>query len=114
MAFNEQLNNRIREALADVPHVEEKQMFGGICYMVNDKMCIGVVWDEMMCRIGPDHYEAALEKNGCREMLFTGKPMKGYVFVAAEGMQSQKDFQYWIQLCLQFNEQAKPSKKKRK
>src|ERR1044071_7207738 len=112
MAFNEQLSNRIREAMANVPHVEEKLMFGGICYMVNDKMCIGVANDEMMCRIGPDNYETALEKPGCREMVFTGSPMKGYVFVASEGMQSKKGFDYWINLCLEFNAHAKSSKKK--
>jgi TfoX/Sxy family transcriptional regulator of competence genes len=114
MAFSEQLSNRIREALAGLPQVEEKQMFGGICYMVNDKMCMGVVGDEMMCRIGPDQYESALERPGCREMLFTGKPMKGYVFVGAEGMRSKKEFDHWISLCLEFNAQAKPSKKKGK
>ena len=68
MAFNETLSNRIREELADVPRFEEKLMFGGVCFMVNEKMCIGVVEDEMMCRIGPDAYEEALEKNGVREM----------------------------------------------
>src|SRR6478735_12404360 len=80
MAFNESLSNRIREALESVPNVEEKHMFGGVCYMVNDKMCIGVANDDMMCRIGADNYEAALEMPGCREMTFTGKPMIGYVF----------------------------------
>lgn len=111
MAFNEKLNDRIREALSNLPHVEEKHMFGGTCYMVNGKMCVGVVKDEMMCRIGPKVYEDALEKNGCREMIFTGKPMKGYVFVAEEGMKSKKDFDYWINLCLEFNKDAKASKK---
>ena len=68
MAFNETLSNRIREELVDVPRFEEKLMIGGVCFMVNEKMCIGVVEDEMMCRIGPDAYEEALEKNGVREM----------------------------------------------
>lgn len=114
MAYNESISNRIREALAEVPDVEEKRMFGGICYMVAGKMCIGVAQDEMMCRIGADNYEAALECNGCREMVFTGRPMKGYVFVSEEGMRSKKDFDYWIRLCLEFNPQAKASKKKMK
>ena len=114
MSFNEQLSNRIREALADLPQVEEKLMFGGVCYMVHDKMCIGVVKDEMMCRIGPDQYETALEQPGCREMIFTGKPMIGYVFVAADAMRSNKDFKHWIDLCLDFNTHAKSSKKKKK
>jgi len=114
MAFDEKLNDRIREALSDVPKVEEKYMFGGTCYMVNGKMCVGVVKDEMMCRIDHDIYEEALEKTGCREMVFTGKPMKGYVFVSSEGMKTKKQFDYWINLCLDFNKKAKASKKKSK
>lgn len=112
MAFNEKLSDRIREALADVPVLEEKYMFGGICYMVDGKMCIGVIGDEMMCRIGEEAYEAALEQRGCREMVFTGRPMKGYVYVAEEGMRSKKEFDYWIHLCLTFNPKAKAAKKK--
>ena len=114
MAYNEKLNDRIREALQNVSKVEEKYMFGGVCYMVNGKMCVGVVKDEMMCRIGPDAYEAALEKEGCHEMIFTGKPMKGYVFVNDEGMKTKKNFEYWIDLCLKFNREAKATKKKKK
>jgi TfoX/Sxy family transcriptional regulator of competence genes len=105
------LSDRIRETLAEGPHpVEEKRMFGGVCYMVNDKMCLGVVQDEMMCRIGPDHYETALEQPGCREMMFTGKPMKGYVFVAPEALRSKEEFDYWINKCLAFNVLAKSTK----
>ena len=114
MAFNETLSNRIRIELADVPRVEEKLMFGGICFMVNDKMCIGVAEDEMMCRIGPDAYEAALEKNGVREMVFTGRPMVGYVFVDNSVLASKKDLRYWVDLCLKFNVHAKSSKKEKK
>ena len=113
MAFNEKINDRIREAIADMPNVEEKHMFGGTCFMLNGKMCMGVVQDDMMCRIGPDAYEQALERKGCREMVFTGKPMKGYVFVSEEGMKSKKDFDYWIDLCIKFNKDAKSSKKKK-
>ena len=114
MSYNEKLADRIRIRLAEIPKVEEKFMFGGVCFMVKGKMCIGIVKDEMMCRIGPDSYETALEKNGCREMVFTGKPMKGYVYVSDEGMKSKKDFDYWINLCLDFNSKAKASKKKNK
>lgn len=112
MAFSEKLADRIREALAHLPKVEEKRMFGGLCYMVNGKMCLGIIDDEMMCRIDPDIYESALEKNGCREMDFTGKPMKGYVYVSEDGMKSKKDFDYWIGLVLAFNKKAKASKKR--
>ncbi len=114
MAFNEKLNDRIREALYLLPNIEEKHMFGGTCYLLNGKMCVGVVKDEMMCRIDPDVYEEALHKDGCREMVFTGKPMKGYVFVNEDGIKTQQDFDYWIKLCLDFNPIAKASKKKKK
>ncbi len=114
MAYNEKLAERIRIRLAEIPKVEEKFMFGGVCFMLRGKMCVGVVQDEMMCRIGPEVYEMALERNGCREMIFTGRPMKGYVYVSDEGMKSNKDFDYWINLCLEFNVMAKASKKKSK
>lgn len=112
MAYNEALADKILLALAGHPDVEEKRMFGGSCFMVNGKMCIGVVGDEMMCRIGPDVYAAALEKNGCREMVFTGKPMLGYVYVDQEGMKTPSEFEYWIGLCLAYNPKAKAAKKK--
>lgn len=113
MAYDELLSDRIREILAEVPNVEERSMFGGVCYMVNGKMCVGVANDDLMCRIGPDHYEEALMKRGCREMTFTGKPMRGYVFVSEEGLRSGKDLEYWINLCLEFNVHAKASAKKK-
>ena len=86
---------------------------GGLTFMVNDTMCIGIIKDEMMCRIDPDMQEDALSKIGCRIMDFTGRPMKGYVMVDETGMKSKKDFDYWIGLCLEFNRKAKSSKKKR-
>ena len=114
MAFDEKLNDRIREAMAVYPNVEEKHMFGGICYMLNGKMCVGIVKDEMMCRIDPDLYEDALSRRGCREMVFTGKPMKGYVYVSADGMKTKKEFDHWIALCVDFNKKAKAAKKNKR
>ena len=92
MAFDEKLVDRIREYLSNVKRVEEKHMFGGVCFMVNGKMCVGVVNDEMMCRTDPGLEEIVLEKEGCRPMDFTGKPMKGYLFIGKEGMRTRKDF----------------------
>jgi TfoX/Sxy family transcriptional regulator of competence genes len=113
MAYNEKLAERIRERLADTKRVKEKEMMGGLTFMLNDKMCIGIIKDEMMCRIDPALAEIALSKTGCRIMDFTGRPMKGYVMVDGEGMKSKKDFEYWMNLCLEFNKKAKSSKKKR-
>jgi TfoX/Sxy family transcriptional regulator of competence genes len=112
MPYNEKLAQRIRERLGAVKKVKEKEMMGGLTFMVNDKMCIGIIKDEMMCRIDPDVQDDALSKRGCRIMDFTGRPMKGYVMVDESGMKSKKDFDYWIELCLTFNKFAKSSKKK--
>lgn len=114
MPYNETLAHRIREALMDQPQVEEKVMFGGLCFMVNDKMCIGIVKDDLMCRIAPEALEEALEKNGCRMMDFSGKPMKSFVFVDESGMRTKAEFMYWVNLCLEYNPQAKASPKKKK
>lgn len=111
MAFDEKLSDRIREFLAEQKDVEEKFMFGGVCYMVNNKMCVGVVGDEMMCRIDPLKEEEALGRKGCRPMDFTGRPMKGYVFVNMEGLKRNTDFEYWLGLCLEFNKIARSSRK---
>jgi TfoX/Sxy family transcriptional regulator of competence genes len=113
MSYNEKLANRIREELVETKKVKEKEMMGGLTFMVNDKMCIGIIKDEMMCRIDPELQEEALEKNGCRIMDFTGRPMKGYVMVEDSGMRTKKEFEFWINLCLDFNKRAKSSKKKK-
>jgi hypothetical protein len=112
MTYNEKLADRIREALVDQPHVEEKKMFKGLCFMVNGKMCLCASGDEMLCRIGPDNFEQALETNGCRGMIRNGKPLKDFVFVGEEAMRTQQQFQYWVNAALAFNPRAKATKKK--
>ena len=113
MAYSETLADRIRTTLSALSSVTEKEMMGGLTFMYNDKMCIGVIADEMMCRIDPDFHETAVEKTGCRTMDFTKRPMKGYVMVDDTGMKTQKEFDYWVNLCLDFNSKAKSSKKKK-
>ena len=112
MPYNNDLANRIRHRLADLPNIEEKEMMGGLLIMYNGKMCIGIIKEEMMCRIDPNLHGQAVEKYGCRTMDFTKKPMKGYILIEEEGMQSNKDFDYWIEFALNFNARAKTSKKK--
>jgi len=112
MAYNKKLADRIREALSALPNIEEKEMMGGLTFMVNDKMCVGIIKDEMMCRIDPSLHENVIEMNGCRTMDFTSRPMKGYVMVDDTGMKTKKEFDYWINLCLDFNIKAKSSKRK--
>ena len=82
--------------------------------MVNDKMCVGVEQERLMVRIDPDKYEEAMEIEGCRPMDFTGKSMKGFVFVDIDALSTKKKLEYWIELALEFNKKAKPSKKKKR
>lgn len=114
MAYNEQLANKVRSALATVANVEEKKMFRGITFMVNGKMCITVGDDEMMCRIDPVLHDSMVCCPGCRTMVMRGREYKGYVLVSEEGRKVKKDFDNWINLCLDFNSKAKASPKKRK
>ena len=112
MSYNERLANRIRERFAVLDNVEEKEMMGGLTFMYNGKMCVGIIKDELMCRIDPSFHETAVEKPGCRTMDFTKRPMKGYIMIHETGMRSRKDFDYWINLSLDFNKKAKATKKK--
>jgi TfoX/Sxy family transcriptional regulator of competence genes len=114
MAYNKQLADQIRICLENQTDVEEKKMMGGLTFMVNGKMCVGVVKDELMCRINPEMDEIVLEKIGCRRMDFTSKPMKGYVFVDEMGINKENPLSYWVNLSLDFNAIAKASKKKSK
>ena len=114
MAYNEELANRIREALAEVADVEEKKMFRGVTFMVDGKMCISVGDDEMMCRIDPVLQEELIEKPGCRSVVMNGREYKGFVLVTEEGRKTKKDFDQWIQLSLDFNKRAKASRKSKK
>ncbi len=113
MAYNEQLTNRVREALAGIPNIEEKRMFRGIAFMVNGKMCITAGDDEIMCRIDPELHESATAKKGCCTVIMRGREYKGYVYVNSEGMKTKKEFNYWISLALNFNERAKAAKKRK-
>lgn len=119
MAFNEKTAQRIREILLNKgADFTEKTMFSGICFMVDNKMCCGTHIDKktneeyLLCRIGEKAQEKAMEKDNVIPMNFTGKSMKGYIFVVEEGFKSKKDLSYWLQLCLDFNPVAKASKKK--
>lgn len=113
MAYNENLARNVRE-LISLTHknVEEKAMFGGLCFMVNDKMCIGVEKERLMVRLNPDLYDEVMEKEGCKPMDFTGRIMKGYVFVDARAVSSKNKLEYWVKLALEYNKIAKASKKK--
>ncbi len=115
MAYDEKLADRVREIIAAThKNVEEKKMFGGVCFMVNDKMCVGIQKDSMMVRLDPQKMDEVLEKEGCRPMEFTGKIMKGFVFVDKEVLNTKLKLTWWVKLALDYNTIAKASTKKRK
>ena len=111
MAYNEKLADRIRGALADLPEVKEKKMFGGLAFMVNDKMCITVGKDRIMCRIDPAIHGEAIRKKGVVTVKMKGREYKGYVHVNEDVIKTKREFDYWIRLALDFNKIAKASKK---
>jgi TfoX/Sxy family transcriptional regulator of competence genes len=102
VAYDEGLAQRLRDALVDERAVEEKKMFGGLCLLVDGKMCVGIVGDELMVRVGPEVQPSALKKPGARPMDFTGKPMKGVVYVAPEGFESERALEEWVGLGVAF------------
>lgn len=105
MAYSKKLAERIRLALARMPGVEEKKMFGGLAFMVDSKMCLTASGDRMMCRINPDIHESAVQKNGCTTVIMRGREYKGWVYVNEESLQKEAEFNYWVELALEFNRQ---------
>jgi TfoX/Sxy family transcriptional regulator of competence genes len=115
MAYNELLAVRVRDYLAKARlPTKEKRMMGGLCFMVRDKMCVGVHEDRLMVRLDPATMPAALARRGCTPMAFTGRPLRSFVFVSREGWTAAKDFNTWLLLALEFNPRAKSSKKSTK
>lgn len=119
MAYDEHLADRARQFLKEKSiSFTAKKMMGGLCFMVDDKMCFGMhIYKNtdsslLMARIGHENYEEALKKEHCSEMTFTGRKMKGFVFVSEAGIDLDKDLNFWLQLCLNHNPHAKRSKKK--
>ena len=111
MAFDEGLAERIREQFQHRhDDVEEKKMFGGLCFMVSNHMCCGIVKDTLMARVGPDNYEGCLTKEHASEMDFTGKAMKGMIYVSPEGIESDSGLSSWLTFCTDFVESL-PAKK---
>ena len=114
MAYNEHLAERIKQNLESrkIKYIEKK-MFGGVCLMVDDKMLMGVMKEQLMARVDPEvDAPKALKREGAVPMDFTGKTMKGFILVDQEAIDMEEDFDYWVSLCLKYNPKAKASKKK--
>ncbi len=114
MAYDTNLADRVRNHLSEFTNqrVEEKKMFSGLAFTVNGKMCINISGQKLMCRFDPDRYEEISAKAGVEPMVMKGKELKGYCYVQPAGFKTKKDFEYWMNLCLDYNERAKSSKKK--
>ena len=98
MSYDEGLAERLRSVLAEQQGATEKRMFGGLCFLLDGKMCVGIVKDELMVRVGAARDAEALAKKHARPMDFTGRPMRGYVFVAPAGLASDRELEWWVGL----------------
>ena len=108
MAYDEGLAERVRGVLAEVADTSERKMFGGLAFMVRGHMTVGIIGDELMVRVGPDGEDDALARPHARPMDFTGKPMRGYVYVAGEGAAEDDDLAAWVARGLAFTASLPP------
>lgn len=108
MAYDEGLAQRVREAIGEDVQVAEKKMFGGIAFMVNGHMAVGVLDDHIMLRLGEEGATAALEEEHTREMDFTGRPMRTMVYVDAEGIEEDEDLEAWVGRGVAFARSLEP------
>lgn len=115
MAYNTKLAERVREYLLELPglKIEEKRMFGGLAFLVNGKMCVNVSGGNLMCRFDPDFQDDLSKRKGYKAMVMRGKIFKGYCYVNQEGIKAEEDFNFWMNVCLDFNKKAKSSKRKK-
>jgi TfoX/Sxy family transcriptional regulator of competence genes len=113
MAYSEYLADRVRHSLREnQTGFEEKKMFGGLCYFVDDKLCVGVFKEELLVRIAPENEDKYLLENDCRLMDDTHNSMKGFLYISPVGIDMDDDLDKWIKRSLEFNPKAKASKRK--
>lgn len=115
MAYDTSLADRVREYLAEIPgiDIEEKEMFNVLNFMVNGKTCVCVSDENLMLRFDPSRQEELSEKGGYETMLMKGKEYKGYCYINPDGFKDRKDFEFFLNLCLDYNKVAKSSKKRK-
>jgi TfoX/Sxy family transcriptional regulator of competence genes len=102
VAFDEGLAERVRGLLGSDPRLSERKMFGGLCFMTGGNMCCGVMGDLLIVRVGPDAYAEALGEPHARPMDFTGRAMKGVVYVDPEGLAEDEDLDRWLERGLDY------------
>jgi len=113
MAYDEALADRVRDVLAAREGVSERKMFGGLCFMINGNMACGPMGDELMVRLGHEEAERALTEPHARPMDFTGKPMRGMIYVTAEGLADDRDLAGWVELGADHAASLPPKKPKK-
>lgn len=96
MAYDQGLAERVREVLAEERGLSEKKMFGELAFFLRGNMCVGVLKDSLMIRVGPDAYQSLLKHPHASKMDFTGRPMKGFLYVKPEGCESDSDLRRWL------------------
>lgn len=111
MAYDEALATRIRSVLKEWDDVTERKMFGGLAFMVRDRMACGIVRDDLMVPVGPDAHDESLAQPHTRPMDFTGKPMRGMVYVAPEGIASDGDLATWIDRGVRYASSRPPKRR---
>ena len=102
MPYDQELADRIRKALAGYEAITEKKMFGGLTFMLGGTMCCGVLKDDLVVRVGPDNYDDFLAEPHARPMDFTGRPMKGMVYVGPEGYRTDDSLRKWVDRAVDF------------
>jgi len=113
VAFDENLAGRVREYMGTRPGYSEKKMFGGLCFLINGNMCCGINEQDLMLRVGPDLYDQTLARPGARPMDFTGRALRGMVYVGPEHLQAARALTGWVDMALGFVESL-PAKKPKK
>jgi len=102
MAFDEALAARVRALLDGKRNITEKKMFGGICFLLDDKMVCGVEKTNLMVRVGPERYDEAMTHPGARPMDFTGRVMRGFLFVDGSAVRDRRALQRWVDWCVEY------------
>ena len=102
MSFDEGLAERVRVALGPRSRVTERRMFGGLAFLLDGKMFIGISGSKLMARVGMERYQDALGLPHVREMTFTGRPMKGYVYIDPPGLAEDRDLAAWVAWCVSY------------
>ena len=102
MPFDDKLANRVRKILGKIDGLSEKKMFGGLCFLVNGNMALGLVNEDLMIRVKPDDSEKLLSLPHVRKMDFTGKPLKGFLYIGAKATDSDKALKKWVLKGVEF------------